>query len=378
MKRFAFLLAGVVLLIPGGGAGAAEAGVADNEVLIGQSGVLSGPLGSLGLELQEGANLYIDRVNAAGGVHGRRIRLLSMDDAYDPKRTVENTRKMIEQDKVFALFGYSGTPTTLAVLPLVEQHRVPLIAPFTGVDVLRDKYSRYVFNVRARYSDEIEEMVRQLTTTGVKKIAVAYLNNAFGKSGLASVEAAMKKRGLQISGAVPVEVESTQLAASVKSLAQASPDAIILATAGKPTSDFIGAYQKTGLKPQFFALSVVSSHQLTQALGDESRGVVISQVMPYPWKRGVPIVNELQGLASAKGVKNITYNHMEGFVYAKVLVEALRGAGRKLTREGLVRGLESMEGRDLGGLTVGFSEGNHNASTYVDLTIVGRDGKLMH
>lgn len=377
MKHLAFLLAGVVLSMPGWVACAAEAGVADHEVLVGQSGVLSGPLAPLAVELQEGANLYIERINASGGVHGRRIRILSMDDAYDPKRAADNTLKMIEQDRVFALFGYSGTPTTLASLPIIERHKVPLIAPFTGADVLRDNHSQYVFNVRARYSDEIEEMVRHLTTIGVRKIAVAYLNNAFGKSGLASVEAAMKKRGLQVSGAVPVEVESTQLAASVKTLAQVGPDAIILATAGKPTSDFIGAYQKTGLRSQFYALSVVSSYQLTQVLGEEGRGVVISQVMPYPWRRGTPIVDELQKLASAKGVRNLTYNHMEGFVYAKVLVEALRDAGRKLTREGLVRSLESMKGRDLGGLTVGFSQGNHNASTYVDLTIVGRDGKLM-
>src|SRR5574340_764848 len=355
----------------------AENGVSDSEILIGQSCQLTGPLAPLSEELNQGARLYVDHINAAGGVNGRRIKVLTLDDAYDPKRTADNAKRLVEHDRVFALFNFTGTPTTLAALPIVERDGVPLLAPFTGTDAVRTKPSRYVFNVRAGYADEIEEMVQHLTTVGITSIGVAYLDNAFGKSSLEAVRAAMKKRGASVAAAVAFGVNGNDLPAAVEAMKKANPPAIILATAGKSTSDFIGAYQKAAATAQFYALSVVSSQQLTKALGEASRGVVISQVMPFPWSRGSPIVREFQEMAAAKGIKNVTYNHMEGFVSARVLVEGLRRAGRNLTRDALIRGLESMRNADVGGFLIDFSEGRHNGSRFVDLTIVGRGGTVM-
>ena len=168
----------------------AEPGVSDKEILIGQSAALSGPAKELGTEMRSGAQLYFDQVNAGGGVNGRKIRMISLDDGYEPERAAANTRKLIEEEKVLALFGYVGTPTSLAALPVFTEAKVPFVGAFTGAQALREPFNRYVFNVRASYFDETEKIVEQLSTTALKRIAVFYQNDAYGKAGLAGVERA--------------------------------------------------------------------------------------------------------------------------------------------------------------------------------------------
>lgn len=356
----------------------AEAGVSDDEILIGQSCQLSGPLAPLSQELRLGAGLVFDQVNAQGGVHGRRIRVIAHDDAYDPQRAADNVRRLIEQDRVFALFNLSGTLTAHAALPFVKEHKVPLVAPFTGSDALRSEFNRHVFNVRAGYGDEIGKMVQHLSTLGMSRVAVAYLNNPFGKSALALAEAAAARYKVQLAVAAPLEVDGKALKESVQAIAAQRPHAVIMATAGRITSDFIGAYRAAGDgAAQFYALSVVSSQQLIRELGDRSRGIVIAQVMPYPWGSASRVARELGELAQKADVAELTYNHMDGFVSARVLVEGLRRAGRNLDREGFVRALESLSDFDLGGYKVRFSGSHRNGSSYVELSVVGASKRMM-
>lgn len=349
----------------------------EDEILIGQSCQLSGPLAPMSEELRAGADWYIGQVNAQGGVNGRRIRILALDDAYDPRRAADNVRRLIERDKVFALFNLAGTPPVLAALPFAIENKVPVLAPFTGSDALRDSFQRYVFNVRAGYRDEIGKIVQHLGTLGMNRLGVAYLNNAFGKDGLAIAEAAAAKRGVSLVASAPLEVDGRGLQDAVRAIAAQRPHAIVLVSAGRITSDFIGAYRDVAAGAQFYALSVVSSRQLMHELGERSRGVIIAQVMPSPWSDATPAGRELAVLARRQGVAELSANHMEGYLSAKVLVEGLRRMGRNLDREAFVRALESLREFDLGGYRLSFSERNHNGSGYVELSAVGAAQRMM-
>lgn len=355
----------------------AQAGVSETEILIGQSAQLSGPLAPLTQELRQGASWYLDDLNAKGGVHGRAIRVVTLDDAYVAARTAENVKRLIDEVRVLALFNLAGTPTTLAALPILEDRKVPLIAPFTGSDALRAGLNRYVFNVRAGYASEIAKIVQHLSTIGINKVGVAYLNNAFGKGALSAAEVAAKGNGVTVVAASALEVDGKGLEQAVRSIAQVGPQAVLVATAGKITSDFIASYQGVRTGAQFYALSVVSSQQLLKELGDRSAGVVIAQVMPHPFGGRNVAARELAAFAQQRGVATVTYNHMEGFLSARVLVEGLRRAGRALDRASLIRGLESMREVDLGGYVIRFSDRDHNGSNYVELSVVGMSGRLV-
>lgn len=355
----------------------AEPGVSDKEIVLGQSAALSGPAKELGSEMRSGALLYFDQVNAGGGIHGRRIRLQTLDDGYEPERAAANTRKLIEEEKVLALFGYVGTPTSLAALPLFTEAKVPFVGAFTGAQALREPFNRYVFNVRASYFDETEKIVEQLTTTGIKQIAVFYQNDAYGKAGLAGVERAMTKRGLKIAATATVERNTVDVAKAVAALSATRPDAIVMVSAYTSVAAFVKGMKKAGSAAQFHNVSFVGSRPLAAALGDEGVGVAIAQVVPFPWSGTLPVTREYQAQARAAGAKDFSFTELEGYIAARVLVEGLKRAGRELTRERLVTALESLSRTDIGGFQVDYSSSNHNGSTFVDLTIIGRGGKFL-
>ncbi|MCK6404821.1 MAG: ABC transporter substrate-binding protein [Rhodocyclaceae bacterium] len=355
----------------------AEPGVSDKEILLGQSAALSGPAKELGSEMRSGALLYFEQVNAGGGIHGRRIKLQTLDDGYEPERTTANTRKLIEEEKVLALFGYVGTPTSLAALPLFTEAKVPFVGAFTGAQALREPFNRYVFNVRASYFDETEKIVEQLTTTGVKQIAVFYQNDAYGKAGLAGVERAMTKRGLKVTATATVERNTADVAKAVASLAATRPDAVVMVSAYTSVAAFVKGMKKAGSATQFHNVSFVGSKPLALALGDDGVGVAIAQVVPFPWSGTQPVTREYQAQARAAGAKDLSFTELEGYIAARVLVEGLKRAGRELTRERLVTALESLSRTDIGGFQIDYSPSNHNGSTFVDLTIIGRGGKFL-
>ena len=355
----------------------AEPGVSDKEIVLGQSAALSGPAKELGSEMRSGALLYFEQVNTGGGVHGRRIRLQTLDDGYEPERAAANTRKLIEEEKVLALFGYVGTPTSLAAQPLFTEAKVPFVGAFTGAQALREPFNRYVFNVRASYFDETEKIVEQLTTTGIKQIAVFYQNDAYGKAGLAGVERAMTKRGLKIAATATVERNTVDVAKAVAALSATRPDAIVMVSAYTSVAAFVKGMKKAGSAAQFHNVSFVGSRPLAAALGDEGVGVAIAQVVPFPWSGTLPVTREYQAQARAAGAKDFSFTELEGYIAARVLVEGLKRAGRELTRERLVTALESLSRTDIGGFQVDYSSSNHNGSTFVDLTIIGRGGKFL-
>jgi branched-chain amino acid transport system substrate-binding protein len=353
-----------------------SAGASEGEILIGQSCQLTGPLAGLTQEVRQGASLYFDHVNAAGGVRGRRIRVLALDDAYDPKQAAENTRKLIDDDKVLALFQYAGTPPALAGLGIAEERGVPFVAPFTGADGLRLPTLRYTFNIKAGYATELEAMVKQMASLGISRIAAVYLNNPFGTGGLASVEKSTQHYKVSLVAQAPLEVNGSKMAEAVASVAQHSPQAIIVISAGKPSVDFVAVYLDAGHRSQFYMMSVISNAQLTQALGPRARGVVVSQVVPSPWNMSVPVSRDFQALARASGVNDFTFSQMEGYLSARFLVEALQRAGAKITRASLVQAMESMRDVNLGGYPIELSPKQHHSGKFVDLLMMGQGGKF--
>jgi ABC-type branched-subunit amino acid transport system substrate-binding protein len=356
----------------------AENGVTDQSIVIGQSAALTGPAQGLGLELRSGAKLHFDQINAAGGIHGRKIQFESLDDGYEPEKAAANTKVLIRDAKVFALFGYVGTPTSQAALPLVTEARVPFIGAFTGAQLLRDPFNKYVFNVRASYFDETEKIAEHLTTVGVTKIAVLYQNDAYGKAGLAGMERALEKRKLKPLITATVERNSTDVEAAVKTISAAKPDAVLVVSAYKSVAAFVMAMKKQGSAAVIHNLSFVGSVPLAKELGANGVGVHIAQVVPFPWSATLPVTRDYQELVKKAGRSDYSFTELEGYIAARVLVEGLRRAGKDLSRDKLISALETMTRTDIGGFPVNFSPSNHNGSTFVDLSIIGNGGKFLH
>jgi branched-chain amino acid transport system substrate-binding protein len=351
-------------------------GVSDSQVVLGQSVALTGPAQQLGLDMQFGASLYFNQVNARGGVNGRKIVLKTLDDGYESARAAENTRKLINDEKVFALFGYVGTPTSQASLPIFTQAKVPFVGPFTGAELLRDPVNPYIFNVRASYYDETEAIVQHLTAMSVDKIAVFYQNDAYGQAGLAGVERALKKRKLEIVAKGTVERNTVEVAKAVQTMRQAQPQAVVMISAYKSCAAFIKEMKKAGSNPTFWNVSFVGSKALAKELDKEGRGVQISQVVPFPWDSSVPVVKEYRRLLDeVKGEPG--FGTLEGYIAAKVMVEGLRRAGKNLTRDSFIKAMESIQDYDVGGFKVHYGPGLRYGSKFVDLTIISKDQRFV-
>jgi ABC-type branched-subunit amino acid transport system substrate-binding protein len=357
--------------------GLAENGVFNDKVVLGQAAVFSGPAAQLGIQMRNGIKAYLDHVNAQGGVHGRKIELVTEDDRYETKVAPVASKKLIEEHKVFALLGYVGTPTGVAHLPVVNQAKVPLVGMFTGAEVLRVPFSRYIFHVRASYYDETEKIVEQIASIGGKNIAVFYQDDAYGLAGLTGTEIAMKKRNMQISAKATVERNTIKVENAVKTINAVKPDAVVMISAYTSIAEFVRQMRKAGSGATFYNVSFVGSKALADALGKEGVGVAISQVVPFPWGTGVPVVKEYQQLAKKAGFTDYNFSALEGFLSAKVLVEGLRRTGRNLTRERFISTMEAMSDVDLGGFYVGYSPTNRAGSKFVDLTIIGRQGRFL-
>lgn len=356
----------------------AQQGVADREVTIGQFAAITGPAAQLGLRMQAGIKAQFDAVNKTGGINGRQIKLVTRDDGYEPEKSVQAVKALISEDKVFALIGSVGTPTTLAALPAINEEKIPLIGPFTGAQGLREPFSRQLFHVRASYFDETDRIVQHLTTLGMKKIAVLYQNDAYGKAGLEGVTRALTKREMKAVASATVERNSVDVAKSIDDILKAAPEAVVQITAYKSSAAFIKQARSKGFGGQFFNVSFVGSKALADELGDAGTGVVISQVVPFPFQGSSIVVREYQQRMMESGQKEFDFSSFEGFLAAKVLTEGLRRTGRFLTRDGLVVALESLKDYNMGGFTINYSARSHEGSNFSDLTIIGRGGKFIH
>ncbi len=349
----------------------------NSKIVLGQSAPFSGPAAELGIQFHQGARLWFEQVNAQGGIGGKTLEIKSLDDGYEPDRCAANTQKLIAED-VHALFGYIGTPTSLAALPLLTKAQVPFIAPFTGAMGLREPFNRQVFHLRASYNDETALIVKQLTHLGLQKIAVFYQNDAYGKAGLDGVTLALDKQGLKPVATATVERNSVDVAAAVRTLNAAAPDAVVQISAYKASAAYIRAARKAGYGGTFYNVSFVGTQALADELGRDGAGVVVSQVMPSPYSPARPIAREFaDAVKKAGGAVQANFSSMEGYLAAKVLTEGLKRAGARLnSRDGLIQGLEAIGSQSLGGFQVEFSATDHVASSFVELSMLTGDGRV--
>jgi ABC-type branched-subunit amino acid transport system substrate-binding protein len=354
---------------------AQSAGVSDNRILLGQSAPFSGAAEQLGLQFHLGAQLYFEALNQRGGVNGRRIELRRLDDGYEPERCAANTKQLIGEG-VFALFGYIGTPTSVVALPLATEAKVPFFAPFTGAEVLREPFNRYAIHVRASYYDETASIVRQTTSTGIKKIAVFYQNDAYGKAGLEGVSRALKALSLEPAALGTVERNTVDVAKAVNDIMAQRPEAIVQISAYKSCAAFIREARKRGFVGNFYNVSFVGTQALLDELGADAKGVVVSQVMPFPYTPVTGISGEYLAAVRAKQGRAANYSGMEGFVAAKVFTEAVERAGRNLTRDGFISAIQGMRNLDMGGFPVDFGPNKHTGSKFVELTLLTEDGRI--
>lgn len=346
----------------------------DDRIVLGQSAAFTGPAAQLGIQFHAGAKLFFDQLNAQGGAGGRRVEIRQLDDGYEPDRCAANTQKLIGED-VFALFGYIGTPTSVAALPLATKARVPFFAPFTGAMALREPFNRMAFHLRASYNDETALIVRQLTSLGLKKIAVFYQNDAYGKAGLDGVTLALAAQNLKPVAQATVERNSVDVAAAVAAINGATPDAVVQISAYKSCAAYIRAARKAGFGGTFYNVSFVGTQALADELGKDGAGVVISQVMPSPYNQSRAIAREFVEASKKTGNVQANFSSMEGYLAAKVFAEGLRRAA-KPGRDALIAALESISDQSFGGFQVSFSSSSHVASRFVELSMLTGDGRV--
>jgi ABC-type branched-subunit amino acid transport system substrate-binding protein len=350
---------------------------AQAEIVIGQTAGFSGAVASSVNETSEGAKLYIDQVNKNGGVHGEAIRLVKLDDKFDPKLAAENAQKLITAENVVALFLTRGTPHNQAILPLLNTHQVPLIAPSTGAMVLHKPVNRWVFNVRAPYQREAERTIQHLSLIGIERIGVVQVDDSFGADAALGIEAGLSGTGKKavfhekFDRAKPVFDEIT--ARVIATNAQA----VVILGSGNAVVDAVSAIRAAGSRAQIVTLSNNASEGFIQSLKGNARGLIVSQVFPYERSRAAPIVKEAHDLAVANGAQHVTPAMLEGYAGAKVLVEGLRRAGPKPTRQKLRDALEGMKRVDIGGLEVTYSPADHSGLDFADLSIIGENGRFL-
>ncbi len=347
------------------------------QILIGQTAGFSGPVASGVKETTEGAKLYLDAVNAKGGVNGQKIELISLDDKFDPKLAVENARQLIETKQVLALFLTRGTPHTEAINPLLEQFGVTLVGPSTGAMSLHQPVRKYIFNVRATYQREAEKAVEHLSSLGTRRIAIVHTDDSFGQDGLQGAMRGLAKVKLQPAVVLKTDRSKPDFSVLAAPLIKAETQAIVWVGSGTHVVDGIKALHAAGAKPQIVTLSNNASSGFVKSLGADARGVIVTQVFPSERSAGYPMVKEAQTLANAKPGTALSPAMLEGFAAAKVLVEGLQRAGRNPTRERLRAALEGMKNYNLGGLEIGYGPDDHTGLEFVDLSIVGADGRFM-
>ena len=353
--------------------GAAELGISATEIVIGQCAALTGPAAGLGTGIRAGLLAAIEEANAKGGVHGRKIRLVSADDGYEPEKCVDCTAKLID-DGVFALAGFVGTPTSKVAVPVVQEMKVPLVGLFTGAMLLRQPVQRYVVNIRASYDDETEALVAYLAEkAGAKKIAVFYQDDSFGLAGLSGTEKALGKRNMAMAAKGSFERNTLAVKGGLAKVMEGNPDAVIIVAPYKPTAEFVKQARAAGLKSSMSTISFVGTESLIAELGAAAEGMIISQVVPSPADTSLALVRDYQAaLKTTAPAEKPSYVSFEGYVSGRVLLAALERAGADPSREKLIDAIDGITKLDLGGLQVSFSTTNHQGSSTVYLTQIGR------
>jgi branched-chain amino acid transport system substrate-binding protein len=358
---------------------AAESG----DIILGQSAPLTGSFSELGAAYRDGAQLYFDKINQAGGINGRKIRLVTLDDAYDAKRAKANTEELIEKQKALALFGYMFTNTVFASLPVATRASVPFVAPYAGNDELyTEPANPVVFMTRASYATELDTLLRHIQAMGLKRVALARYDSLGGAALQKDLEAKMKAINLEPIGVATMKLNSLHPEEAVAKLEKLRPQAIVLGVSGGDAVAFVRQFRhaSNNLPVQFLARSLIGGHQLVADLGAEGRGIVISQAAPSPSNGKTRISREYQ--SALKTVKfdvkaRSSYIGLEGYIAAKVMVEGLRRAGTAVSRQTLTAALETMHDWDMGDFTMNYSANSHSGSKFVTVTVIGAGGHFI-
>lgn len=351
-------------------------GVSSDVVLFGQSCALEGLNQASGKGMRLGLLAAFNEINKKGGVHGRRLELKTLDDGYEPEKTIANTLQLIEDDNVFSLIGAVGTPTSRAAVPLAETHRVPYIGPQTGAAFLRVD-NPFVVNLRASYAQETEEMVAFLTQEGgTERIAILYQDDSFGRAGYMGARAAMERRGLELLSAGVYRRNSIDVRTAVLDIFESSPDAIIMIGSYQPSAEFIKWSRRIGMDVLFINISFVNSNALAESLGDEGGGVMVSQVVPLPSGETPPVtqayrsaINEIDPAAKPEFIS------FEGYLVGRVAIEGLQKAGRDLNRTNFLRSIRSLKDVDINGFHLNYVDDNQG-SDEVFMTVLAEDGSF--
>ena len=343
-----------------------------------QSTALTGPLGDLGTALHQGAVAAFAAINAKGGIHGRQIQLQTLDDGYEVPRALANLDQFLADKDCFALFNCMGTPMVEAMLPKVKESGIPFFAPFTGGQLSRIPGVRNVFNIRASYDEEAEKCIQHLATLGIQQIAIAHQNNVFGKEVLTGARAAMERAKLPDGRIATVENNASDAAAAAQKIAEANPEAVLLGLAGKPALEFVKAFRTLRPGVTLYALSVLGTAANVKALGSHATGLVVSQVMPLPSNAIIPVVRDFQAAWKATDTQmEPSHLALEGYINARVFAEALQRAGKNPTRTAFIDATWSLRKMDLGGFEINASTPERNASRFVELTLVNRQGRFV-
>ena len=351
-------------------------------IIIGQVAPYSGPLAPTGSHVGAGAQLYFERINAAGGIHGAKIRLVTKDDGYKVVETVKLTRELLKQSSPIALVGMVGTGNVGALVKerVLADADIPVVGIRSGAMSLVSPVVPQLFHTRASYAAEVEKIVQQLATTGIKRVAVLYQDDPFGLDGLAGAEKSLDRHKLQMATKAAYEKNTTRVEAAVKAIAEAKPQAVIMVSNTAASAEFVKQSRAIGNDAQLLAISVTDGPQLVKRIGKEvAHGLGLVQVVPDPGSRALAITRDLQDDYKKYAPKGIELNHtlLEGYLSGKVLAEGLKRAGPHPTRKKLREALEAMRDYDAGGLSIRFSPSNHSGSDYLDITILNRDGRIL-
>lgn len=359
-------------------AAANEPGVSDDSILFGQAAALEGPSSALGQGMRQGILAAFAEINAKGGVHGRKLALVSRDDGYDPDRSVVQTKKLIEEDQVFALIGAVGTPTAVATVPISSARNVPFIGPFTGAEFLRSPQLRSVVNIRASYGAEAEAWIKHLTEDlHFTNIAIFYQDDSFGRDGLMGVKRALDKRGLELSAEGTFERNTRAVGSALRMLKRAEPQAVVMVGTYGPCAEFIKLAHKAGFHPTFVNISFVGANALAKELGTAGEGVIVSQVVPFPWDISLKVTADYQAAQRVLD-PNLTpdFVSLEGYLSGRLAAAALQMAGPKPTRVNLLRVINDVGRFDISGSIIILGAKAQDAPPKVFLTVIQKDGSF--
>lgn len=348
---------------------------ADNDIVIGQSVHLTGPAAASFVPVLEGQRLAIEEFNRKGGVGGRQVRLITLDDAYDPKKCVENVRTLIDKDNVVALFGLGSTANVAAVLPVLQEKQVPLIGVYTGAPNLRTKHHPYFFTTMSSYRDEVAKMMENLVALQRTRVGVAVINNAFGEQMSPIIQEVAKEQGVTIVSTGAVDLNGGNAATVAKTIGDAKPQAVIAMLFGPCFVPFVRA-SKSYIGAPIYAVSIANSKAAIEALGDDSRGLAFTRTLPNAL-RPISALTRDYAAVMAKAGKKVDFDHFFGYLNIRVLLEGLRRAGKGLTSQSLVTTMERMGKVDLGGYTVTYGPTNHHGSKFVEMAVLGPNGKYI-